>query len=164
LRLTAEEADWLATLHGDGGTPYASIDTAGVMRTELVHAGAGEPLLPARRHSGVLATDSGSQLFTFDFVTSRYTSFAHHIAAFGGARFASSSAGLDAEALHAMTVAVEQAVVASRAAVEVATQAVSAGLPTAATFRALAAAGRRSPPRSPPATRPAAAPSPPPQK
>jgi hypothetical protein len=37
-----------------------------------------------------------------------------------------------------MTVAVEQAVVASRAAVEVATQAVSAGLPTAATFRALA--------------------------
>jgi hypothetical protein len=78
LRLTAEEADWLATLHGDGGTPYASIDTAGVMRTELVHAGAGEPLLPARRHSGVLATDSGSQLFTFDFVTSRYTSFAHH--------------------------------------------------------------------------------------
>lgn len=138
LNLTAEETDWLATLHGDGRTPCASIDTSKVMRTELVHAGAGEPLLPARRHTGVLSTDSGSQLFTFDFVTSRYTSFAHHIAAFGSARFASSPSNLDVAALRAITAAAEQALATSRVAVETATQAVSAGIPTAATFTLLA--------------------------
>jgi hypothetical protein len=139
LALTVEEVDWLSTLHSDGTEPCASIDTSSVSRNEQMHAGAGELLLPANLHTGVLGTTT-TPLFTFDFVTSRYASFVHHLAHFTGVRAATTTTALDAAVLRAALAPAESRVVTARAAVAAASQAVSTGTPTFAQFDALATA------------------------
>jgi hypothetical protein len=140
LALTAEETDWLATLHSDGDDPCASIDTSSVSRNEVVYGGAGQLLPAARLCTGRLGTAAASALFAFDFVTSRYVSFAHHMASFGGVRGAVAGGTLDAAALRAGLVGPEQAVATARSALATAVGGVSSGTPTAAQFDALTAA------------------------
>ena len=83
LAISAEEETWIRTLHNEGTSRCASIDLARVRRTEAVSAGAGELLRPASLHRAEIRAGT-TAVFAFDFVTSRYASFAHHIAAFDG--------------------------------------------------------------------------------
>ncbi|MFN0091462.1 MAG: hypothetical protein ACKVWR_14535 [Acidimicrobiales bacterium] len=129
LALTVEEIDWLSTLHSDGTEPCASIDTISVPRNEAMHAGAGELLKPANLHTGVLGTQT-TPLYRFDFVTSRYATFVHHLAQFTGVRTAASAGSLDATVLRAGLTTAEGAVVAARTAVAAAAQNVEVGKPT----------------------------------
>lgn len=140
LALTAEETDWLATLHDDGTEPCASIDTSSVSRNEVMHGGAGEVLPAAQLCTGRLGGGNAARLFEFDFVTSRYVSFAHHLACFAGARSATSTGSLDGAALRVGLAPAEQAVIAARAAVVTAGQGVAAGTPTSDQFAALTTA------------------------
>ena len=140
LAITAEEIDWLATLHNDGTEPCASIDTSSVSRNEVMHGGAGEVLPGAQLCTGRLGTTAVPRLFGFDFVTSRYMSFAHHLTCFAGARSAASTGTLDADTLRVGLAPAEQAVVAARAAVVAAGQGVVSGTPTSVQFEALTAA------------------------
>jgi hypothetical protein len=84
LALSREEQDWVATLHGDGGEQCATLDTERVSRNEEVRAGAGELLAPEALHHGELRA-ARRPLHGFDFVTSRFASFAQHLASFDGA-------------------------------------------------------------------------------
>ena len=133
LALTVEEVDWLSTLHGDGTKPCASIDTSSVSRNEQMHAGAGELLLPANLHTAVLGT-SAKALYRFNFVTSRYASFADHLAHFAGVRAAAASGSLDATVLRARLAPAEAAVAAAGAAYAAAMNATTSGTPTFTQF------------------------------
>ena len=86
LALAREEEDWVTTLGADPTTQCPTVDVDRVAaRTEEVSVGAGELLAPAELHAGELrATGSTSDLFRFEFVTSRFADFVHHMATFDG--------------------------------------------------------------------------------
>jgi hypothetical protein len=77
---------FVRTLNGDGSDPCATVDLNKIVRPEQVTVGGGEPLEPARLHASELRTGGSAPrvLHRFEFTTSQYVSFRHHMAVFDG--------------------------------------------------------------------------------
>lgn len=84
--IDAWTTQYIRTLNGDGTDRCASVELDRVVRPESVTAGGGEPLEPASLHASELrsAASPSRVLHRFEFVTSQYFSFRHHIATFDG--------------------------------------------------------------------------------
>lgn len=84
--LDATTTQYIRTLNGDGIDPCATVKLDQVVRPESVTAGSGESLEPASLHASEIrsAAQPTRVLHRFEFVTSRYFSFMHHIATFDG--------------------------------------------------------------------------------
>jgi hypothetical protein len=98
--LDSWSTQYIRTLIGDGGgnsSSCATVDLDKIVKPEQVTAGSGEPLEPSRLHASELrsATDPSKVLHRFEFATSRYVNFRHHLATFDGRcrRLASDPAG-----------------------------------------------------------------------
>ncbi|KRH99720.1 hypothetical protein [Curvibacter sp. PAE-UM] len=132
--LDAYTTEYIRTLNGDGTDPCATVSVGQVVRPESVTAGGGEPLEPSSLHASEIrsATAPDRTLHRFEFVTSRYFSFRHHLSAFDGIcrRLPADAAGLmasmapseRASELRRRMVAITGAVDAARAAKTLATQ------------------------------------------
>lgn len=75
------DTEWMKALHGDGTQRCGTIDTTTVQRNETLTAGAGELLAPSRLHAGEIHAGTSS-VYRWEFTTSRFASFAQHLAAF----------------------------------------------------------------------------------
>lgn len=77
---------YIRTLNGDGSDPCATVEVDKVVRPEQVTVGSGEPLEPARLHASELRTNGQDPrvLHRFEFTTSGFASFRHHLAVFDG--------------------------------------------------------------------------------
>ena len=84
--LDAWTEQYVRTLNGDGTDPCATVSLDRVVRPETVTAGGGVPLEPARLHASELRTTQAQPpvVHRFEFTTSRYVSFRHHLAMFDG--------------------------------------------------------------------------------
>ena len=139
LALTDVDKAWLGTLHGDGGTPCASIDVSTVTRTELATAGVGETLLRAQLHSGVVRA-GGKDLYRFDFVTSNYGSFATHVTDFRVGPTVAVASVIDLTTAKTTLATAEANILAARNAASAAIAAARTGTPTKLQFDAETAA------------------------
>jgi hypothetical protein len=77
---------YIRTLNGDGTNPCATVDVDKIVRPEQVTVGSGEPLEPAALHASELRTSGQDPrvLHRFEFTTSAYATFRHHLAVFDG--------------------------------------------------------------------------------
>ena len=82
--LDAWTEQYVRTLNGDGVDPCATVSLDRVVRPETVTAGGGVPMEPARLHASELRTTEAQPrvVHRFEFTTSRYVSFRHHLAMF----------------------------------------------------------------------------------
>lgn len=78
VSLSAEEEEWIKTLHNDGSRRCAAVDMDDVVRDENITMGSGELLSPAMLHTGVVSSN-GKYLYRFDFTTSKYADFRSQI-------------------------------------------------------------------------------------
>jgi hypothetical protein len=132
VKLSADEAGWVRTLHNDGTDNCASVDLAKVTRNEQVSAGAGELLLPDALHTGELRAGT-TRVFAFDFTTSRYADFRHHVRSFvqrSRTLGATAPAALPAQVAAAATA--RAAVAAAETGARASKAAAETGSPTAA--------------------------------
>lgn len=141
--LDAWTALFIRTLNGDGADPCATVSVDRVVRPEGVTA-SGKALEPARLHASELRTTGASArvVHRFEFTTSRYVSFRHHVAMFDGrcrrlvpdvGRTASVTSPADRAAARATTlVSLATAITNARNARDLA----SAGTPSIATLDA----------------------------
>ncbi|HWO19262.1 MAG TPA: hypothetical protein VNO30_10815 [Kofleriaceae bacterium] len=77
---------YIRTLNGDGSDRCATVDVDKVIRPEQVTVGSGEPLGPAQLHASELRPrgQDSRVLHRFEFTTSAFASFRHHLAVFDG--------------------------------------------------------------------------------
>lgn len=77
---------YVRTLNGDGRAACATVDVGKIVRPEQVTAGGGEPLEPSSLHASELRCvgPNSKVIHRFEFTTSAFVSFRHHLALFDG--------------------------------------------------------------------------------
>jgi hypothetical protein len=144
LAAAQEVEDWIGTVNADKGTgcPTINVEQTG-LHSETLSVGAGELLSANELHAAEVRTsNSDAALYRFEFVTSRFANFRHHMALLDRrcrARSVSGSGAYDPQ----RRTAVRDAFMQFAAKVETyqaARTAISAGTPTAAQFAAFATA------------------------
>lgn len=132
VELSAEEIGWIRTLHNDGTASCASVDLARVARNEHVSAGAGELLQPDALHTGHLRAGAKT-VFSFDFTTSRFADFRHHLSSFvQRVRESTAPAPVALPAALAAAASARTAVAAAEASARASKQSAEAGNPSPA--------------------------------
>jgi hypothetical protein len=105
IDLDAWTWEWVRTLNGDGTDVCATVNLDRVTRPDALLAGGGEPLGSALLHRCELvaaSSEATTAVHGFEFVTSRFTDLAQHLATFDGRarrRPASTTVAVDVPAL-----------------------------------------------------------------